>query len=93
MDSPFSRAPGGSRFNRCKSGIRPKQRKMPRTKVKNLIKMGIPKDLASQAGNSRRGYWYTTQTAAINMAMTKERLINRGFYDLAAAYQSVHVNY
>ena len=24
---------------------------------------------------------------------TKERLINWGFYDLAAAYQSVHVNY
>ena len=26
-------------------------------------------------------------------AMTKERLINSGFYDLATAYQSVHVNY
>ena len=25
--------------------------------------------------------------------MTKERLINSGFYDLATAYQSVHVNY
>ena len=25
--------------------------------------------------------------------MTKERLINSGFYDLAIAYQSVHVNY
>ena len=30
---------------------------------------------------------------AVNMAMTKERLINSGFYDLATAYQSVHVNY
>ena len=27
------------------------------------------------------------------MAMTKDRLINSGFYDLATAYQSVHVNY
>jgi len=27
------------------------------------------------------------------MAITKERLINSGFYDLATAYQSVHVNY
>jgi len=25
--------------------------------------------------------------------MTKERLINSGFYDLATAYQSVYVNY
>ena len=43
--------------------------------------------------NSRRGYWFTTHTVVINMAMTKERLINSGFYDLATAYQSVHVNY
>ena len=70
-----------------------KQWKKPKTKVRNLIKMGVPKDLAWQAGNSRRGYWFTTQTVAINMAMTKERLINSGFYDLATAYQSVHVNY
>ena len=65
----------------------------PKTKVQNLIKMGVPKELARQAGNSRKGYWFTTHTVAVNMAMTKERLINSGFYDLATAYQSVHVNY
>ena len=69
-----------------------KQWKKPKTKVKNLLKMGVPKDLAWQAGNSRRGYWFTTQTVAVNMAMTKERLINGGYYDLATAYQSVHIN-
>ena len=70
-----------------------KQWKRPKTKVRNLMKMGVPMELAWQAGNSRRGYWFTTHTVAINMAMTKERLISSGFYDLAAAYQSVHVNY
>ena len=70
-----------------------KQWKKPKTKVRNLIKLGVPEDLAWQAGNSRRGYWFTTHTADINMAMTKERLISSGFYDLAIAYQSVHVNY
>ena len=70
-----------------------KQWKKPKTKVRNLIKMGVPKDLAWQTGNSRRGHWFTTHTVAVNMAMTKERLINSGFYDLATAYQSVHVNY
>lgn len=44
-------------------------------------------------GNSHRGYWFTTHTIAVNMAMTKERLINSGFYDLAKAYQFVHINY
>ncbi len=53
----------------------------------------LPRDLALQAGNSRGGYWFTTHTVAINMAMAKEGLINSGFYDLATAYQSVHVNY
>ena len=48
----------------------------------------IPK---SQGNGS--SYWFTTHTVAINMAMTKERLIKSGFYDLATAYQSVHVNY
>ena len=57
-----------------------KQWKKPKTKVKNLIRMGVPKDLAWQTGNSRRGYWFTTHTVAVNMAMTKERLINSGFY-------------
>lgn len=70
-----------------------KQWKKPKTKVRNLIKMGVPEDLAYQAGNSRRGHWFTTHTLAVNMAMTKERLINSGLYDLATAYQSVHVNY
>ena len=70
-----------------------KQWKKPKTKIRNLLKMGVPMELAWQAGNSRRGYWFTTQTVAVNMAMTKERLINSGFYDLATAYQSVHVNY
>ena len=69
-----------------------KQWKKTRTKVKNLLKMGVPEELAYQAGNSRRGYWFTTQTVAVNMAMTNERLIRSGFYDLAKAYQSVHEN-
>ena len=33
-----------------------KQWKKPRTKVRNLIKMGVPEALAMQAGNTRRGH-------------------------------------
>lgn len=55
--------------------------------------MRVPEDLAMQAGNIRRGHWFAAHTVAVNRAMTKERLINSGFYDLATAYQSVHVNY
>ena len=54
---------------------------------------GVRKDVAWKAVMSRRGYWFTTHTIAVNMAMTRERLINNGFYDLAVAYQPVRVNY
>ena len=69
-----------------------KQWKKPRTKVRNLIKLRVPEDLAHKAGNTRRGYWFATHTVAVNMALTKERLIRSGFYDLTVAYQSLHVN-
>ena len=70
-----------------------KQWKLPRTKKRNLIKLGIPEDYANMAANSRKGYWRTSNTTTVKRALTKERLINNGFYDLAMAYQSLHVNY
>ncbi len=70
-----------------------KQWKLPRTKKRNLIKLGIPEYYAHMAANSRKGYWRTSNTTTVKRALTKERLINSGFYDLANAYQSLHVNY
>lgn len=61
--------------------------------MRNLQKLGVTKELAFMTVNSRRGYWFVSKTVAVNIALTKERLINSGFYDLANAYQSVHVNY
>ena len=40
-----------------------------------------------------RKYWYISNNKAVIWALNKERLINSGYYDLATAYQSVHVNY
>ena len=61
--------------------------------IKNLVQLGIPEHYASTIANSRRKYWYISNNKAVIWALNKERLINRGFYDLATAYQSVHVNY
>ena len=70
-----------------------KQWKKPRTKYKNLVKLGIPEHYAATIANSRRKYWYISNNKAVIWALNKERLINSGCYDLATAYQSVHVNY
>ena len=48
---------------------------------------------ANMAANCRRGHWYCANLTTVKKAMTKERLINGGFYDLTTAYQSVHINY
>ena len=67
--------------------------KKPRSKMKYLMKLGIPKHYAFMAANSRRGYWHTSATSTVNRALSKEILVCKGFYDLADAYQQMHVNY
>ena len=61
--------------------------------LRNLKKLGIPEYFAKIAANSRKAYWFTSNTTTVKRALSKQRLINSGFYDLATAYQSVHVNY
>jgi len=39
-----------------------KQWKKPKTKMRNLLKLGVSNDLAMQAANSRRGYWFVTHS-------------------------------
>ena len=51
-----------------------KQWKKPRTKYKNLVKLGIPEHYASTIANSRRKYWYISNNKAVIWALNKERL-------------------
>ena len=55
--------------------------------------LGLPEWEACEGAYSRKSYWRMSNTGVVKRALTKERLINWGFYDLATAYQSVHVNY
>ena len=61
--------------------------------MKYLMKLGVPMELAYMAANSRRGYWRISNTIAVKRALTKERLIDKGYYDLSNAYQFMHINY
>ena len=70
-----------------------KQWKKPRTRMKNLINLGVAEHYAATIAYSRRKYWFISNNKAVIWALNKERLINSGFYDLVTAYQSVHVNY
>ena len=70
-----------------------KQWKLPKTQKRKLIGLGMPEWVACEGAYSRKAYWRMANTGAVKRALTKERLINWGFYDLTTAYQSMHVNY
>ena len=70
-----------------------KQWKLPKTRKRKLIGLGMPEWVACEGAYSRKSYWRMAGSGVLNRALTKERLINWGFYDLATAYQSMHVNY
>ena len=70
-----------------------KQWKRPRTRKRKLLGLGLPEWVAREGAYSRKGYWRMAKTGVLQRALTKERLIRWGFYDLSDAYQSVHVNY
>ena len=68
-----------------------KQWKKPRTKYRNLLKLGIPDKYAWMAAMSRRGYWFTVGTGAVERAISNERLARAGFFDLSLAYESIQL--
>ena len=68
-----------------------KQWKLPRTRVKNLLKLGIPEWAAYQYGNSRKGYWRMAGTTTVNRAISKERLAQAGYYSILDRYESLHL--
>ena len=67
-----------------------KRWRLPRTRYRNLRKLGISRHYAYITANSRRSYWFTSNTMVVVTALTKERLILNGFYDISIAYQSMH---
>ena len=66
-----------------------KQWKKPKTKLKNLMKLGVPEYYAYMAANSHRGYWFTVNTGAVTRGITNERLTRAGFFERSPAYESI----
>ena len=70
-----------------------KQWKLPKTRRRKLMGLGLTEWAACEGAYSRKSYWRMSNTGVAKRALTKERLISWGFYDLTTAYQSLHVNY
>jgi len=48
--------------------------KKPKTRYRNLRKLGVPEDLAYMTANSRKKYWRTSKTVALHIGITKRKI-------------------
>lgn len=58
------------------------QWKKPRTRVKELIKLGIPAHQAYQWGNTRKGQWRSVHSPVLTRALSNNYLKQEGFTSL-----------
>ena len=65
-----------------------KQWKKPKTRCRNLLKLGIPKKYAEWTVRSRRGYWFVAGTTSVGRVISNERLVQAGYFDLSETYES-----
>ena len=54
-----------------------KQWKPPKTRVENLMKLGMPDWMAFRNGNTRKGYWAIAGSGILSHTITNERLARR----------------
>jgi group II intron reverse transcriptase/maturase len=68
-----------------------KQWKRIRTKLRNLIKLGVNKYKAWEFANTRKGYWRTANSPTLKITVTNERLKEAGYVFLSDYYRKVRV--
>ena len=67
-----------------------KQWKRIKTKHRNLMKLGIPKQKAFEYAKTRKSYWRTAGSPILSRSITNERLRKAGFIFFSDYYKQVH---
>ena len=67
-----------------------KQWRKPRTKIRELIKLGVPTKLAISIGLSRKGYWRLSRTQATNWGISDDFLAKQGMISLRDLWIKIH---
>jgi RNA-directed DNA polymerase len=67
-----------------------KQWRKVRTKVRNLMRLGVSLDLAISSGMSSKSYWHSARTPGINIALSNEYLAKQGYYSLRDRWVELH---
>lgn len=63
--------------------------KKPKTKIRNLCKLGVSADKAYQWGNTRLGYWRVAGSPILMCSITNEKLALAGYFDFPAQYEQL----
>ncbi|ULO06284.1 group II intron reverse transcriptase/maturase [Paenibacillus sp. 19GGS1-52] len=66
-----------------------KQWKNPRTKVKRLVSLGMPKNKAYEWGNTRKGYWRIAGSPILQRALNNQYWESNGLRSLLDRYNSL----
>ena len=61
-----------------------------RTRVSNLLSLGVPSSLAITTGSSRKSYWHSSKSPGINMGLSVEWLTNQGLVSLRSQWITFH---
>jgi RNA-directed DNA polymerase len=69
-----------------------KQWKRIKTKLTNLVKLGVNKFKAREWANTRKSYWHIADSFILNTTLTTEKLRKAGYVFLSEYYQKVNVN-
>ena len=64
--------------------------KRPKTRVRNLIKCGIPQWRAYQWGNASKGYWAVAHSGIMKVAASNRNLARAGYPSLMGYYEKYH---
>ncbi len=68
-----------------------KQWKRTKTKIANLIKLGINKQKACEWANTRKSYWHTAGSFILSRSITTDRLRLAGYVFLSDHFFKVEV--
>ena len=66
--------------------------KIPRARYKALRKLGIKEESAYMVANTRRGYYFVASTVVLHMAISNNRLKQKGLVFPLEYYLKVHIN-
>lgn len=92
----FALADTPSNFRNFDSWIRRRLRmcswkdwKLPRTKVRKLIGLGVPAGKAYEWGNSRKSYWRVSRSPILNRALGNSYWNSQGLKSLLSRYETL----